>query len=206
MLLYGKRDNTNAGRCTKSGSKKNNSHKRKYHGKKKRECDENNKTDVQAQNVVKKNNLQDTGLSTEILSSSLATVCSSKIIDIEMDPSASLSLPVTASSPISGYRLIDMSVLADAFMLLSCPECDSIHYLKLCDIRDKQKPLQDFCNSFASKLCGAADSAHVGVSVGSVKGSHPWMELYQPYLLIVKKSLIKQFYLKVAKAVPECRR
>ena len=127
MLLYGKRDSTNASRCTKSGSEKNYSHKRKYHGKKKRECDENNKTDVQAQNVVKKNNLQDTGLSTEILSSSLATVCSSKIIDIEMDPSASLSLPVTASSPISGYRLIDMSVLADVFMLLSCPECDSIH-------------------------------------------------------------------------------
>ena len=69
MLLYGKRDSTNAGRCTKSGSEKNYSHKRKYHGKKKRECDENNKTDVQVQNVVKKNNLQDTGLSSEILSS-----------------------------------------------------------------------------------------------------------------------------------------
>ena len=35
-------------RCTKSGSKKNYSHKWKYHEKKKkRECDENNKNDLQ---------------------------------------------------------------------------------------------------------------------------------------------------------------
>ena len=51
---------------------------------------------------------------------SSATACSSNIIDIEMDPLASLSVPATPSSPISGYRLIDMSILADVFMLLSC--------------------------------------------------------------------------------------
>ena len=36
------RDNGSAGCYTKSLSKNNYSHKRKYHGKKKRECDENN--------------------------------------------------------------------------------------------------------------------------------------------------------------------
>ena len=48
---------------TKSRSKKNYSHKRKYHGEKHRECDENSKTDLQVQNVVNKNNLRDTEVS-----------------------------------------------------------------------------------------------------------------------------------------------
>ena len=87
---YRKRDSGNAGRCTKSRSKKNYSHKRKYHGKKKRECDENNKIDLLVQNVVNNNNLQDTEVSTEIISSSTATAGSSRIIDIDMDPPASL--------------------------------------------------------------------------------------------------------------------
>ena len=124
---YRKRDSSNAGRCTKSRSKKNYSDKRKYHGKKKRECDENNKTDLQVQNVDGKNNLQDTEVSTEIILLSTATACSSKIIDMEMDPPVSLSVSVTTvSSPISGYWLIDMSILADLFMLLSCPGYHSI--------------------------------------------------------------------------------
>ena len=48
-----KRDSGHADRCTKSRSNKNYSHKPKYHGKKKREYDENNKTNLQVQNVVK---------------------------------------------------------------------------------------------------------------------------------------------------------
>ena len=54
---YRKRDSGNGSRCTKSGSKKNYSHKRKYYGKKKRGCDENSKTDLRVQNVVNKNNI-----------------------------------------------------------------------------------------------------------------------------------------------------
>ena len=100
---YRKRDNRNAGRCAKSRSKKNYFHKQKYHGKKKRECDENSKTDLQVQNVVTKNNLEDTEVSTEVISSSTVTACSSKTIDIEMDLPASLYVPTTPSSPISGY-------------------------------------------------------------------------------------------------------
>ena len=110
----------------------NYSHKQKYHGKKKKESYENYKTDLQVQNVVNKNNLQDTEVSTEIISTSTATTCSSKIIDIEIDPPTSLwSVPRTASSPILEYWLTDISIVADVFMLLSCPGCHSVQCLKL---------------------------------------------------------------------------
>ena len=64
---YRKQDSSNAGLFTKFVIKKNYSHKRKYHGMKKRECDVNNKTNMQVQNVVDKNNLEDTEVSAEIL-------------------------------------------------------------------------------------------------------------------------------------------
>ena len=48
------------------------------------------------QNVVDKNNFQDTEVSTEIISSSTATAYNSKVIYIEMDPPTSLSVIVTA--------------------------------------------------------------------------------------------------------------
>ena len=98
-----KRDSGNAGRCTKSRSKKSLKRIKRYHWKKKRECDENSKTDLQMQNVVTKNNLEDTEVSTEVISSSTVTACSSKTIDIEMDLPASLYVLTTPSSPISGY-------------------------------------------------------------------------------------------------------
>ena len=46
----------------------------------------------------------------KLYSSSKAAACNSKIIVIEMDPPRSLSVSVTASSPISGYRLINRHV------------------------------------------------------------------------------------------------
>ena len=61
----------------------------------------------------------------------------------------------------------------------------------------------------ASKLGGAADNADVGVSVDRTwqrKGFTSLNGFIKPYLLIVEKSLIQQFYPKVAKAVPKCRR
>ena len=102
-------------------------------------CDENNKTDLQVQNVVNKNNLQDTEVSTEIISSPTAATCSSKSIDIQMDPPPSLSAPTTASSPISGYQLINITISADVFILLSCPGFHNIQCLKLCDINERKR-------------------------------------------------------------------
>ena len=54
---YIKKDSGNAGQCAKSRSKNNCHHKRKYHGQEERECDVNNKSNVQFQNVESKNNL-----------------------------------------------------------------------------------------------------------------------------------------------------
>ena len=51
------------------------------------------------------------------------------IIDIEKDPPASLSVSAIALSPISGYQLIDMSILTGVFALLSCPGCHRIQFL-----------------------------------------------------------------------------
>ena len=106
---YRKRDSGNADHFLKSWNKKNYSHKRKCHGTKKRECDENIKTDLQLQNVIDKNNRPDTEGSTEIISSSTATASNSKTIDIECNCKCS-----------SIFTNIDMSILGDVFMLLSC--------------------------------------------------------------------------------------
>lgn len=80
-----KRYSGDARRCTKVRSKDNYSQKQKYHEKKNRECDDNNKTVHQVQNVVDKNNLQDTEASTETISSLATTACTLKLIHIEMD-------------------------------------------------------------------------------------------------------------------------
>ena len=89
-----------------------------------------------------------TGITSTEMISSTATACSSKIIDSEMDPPASLSPPTTASSQISGYRLIDMLIFADLLMLLSRGGCHSIHCLKVCGISEKRK----FGKAFATQL------------------------------------------------------
>ena len=62
-----------------------------------------------------------------------------------MDPPASLFVPTAASSPI--LRLIDMSILADVFMLLSCPGYHSIQCIKLNDINEKKPVWQDISSS-----------------------------------------------------------
>ena len=73
-----------------------------------------------------------------IYSSSTATAYNPKIIVTEMDRLASLFVFVTMSSlPILGYRLINMLILADVFMLLSCHECHGFQCFKLCDINEK---------------------------------------------------------------------
>ena len=95
---YGKRDSGNAVRCTKSKSKKNYSHNVMFVG---------NKTDLQVQSAVDKKIFYIPKYLLELYSSSKATARNSKNIVIEMDPPASLSVIITASSLISGYRSIN---------------------------------------------------------------------------------------------------
>ena len=108
----------------------------------------NNKSDLQVQSVADKSTVEDTEVSTEFILST-ATPCSPKIIYIEMDQPASLSVSVTAPSPFSRYQLINMSILVDVFLLLSCPGCHCIQCLKLCDIKEKSQVCHDICNSVA---------------------------------------------------------
>ena len=58
------------------------------------------------QSVVDKKNFNIPKYLLELYSSSKATACNSKSIVIEMDPLASLSVSITASSLISDYRSI----------------------------------------------------------------------------------------------------
>ena len=45
---------------------------------------------------------------------------------------------------------MDVSILADVFMLISCPGYHSIQCLKLCDINERKKNVwQGICNSVA---------------------------------------------------------
>ena len=68
-----------------------------------------------------------------------------------MDPPESLTVRLTtASSPISGYRLIDKSILTDEFLLVSCPGCHGIQCLKLCDNNEKKK--ERFGKTFTTQL------------------------------------------------------
>ena len=102
-----KRNPGNAGRCTKANAKKIYSKKRRYHGKNKKQ---KQLPDLEEALVV--------------------DVHKTKIIDIDVDKAAetpSLSL-------ISGYRMMDMSILADVFASLSCPGCHDTKTLKLRDI------------------------------------------------------------------------
>ena len=66
-----------------------------------------NKTDLQVQSAVDKKIFYISKYLLELYSSSKATARNSKNIVIEMDPPASLSVIITASSLISGYRSIN---------------------------------------------------------------------------------------------------
>ena len=62
-----------------------------------------------------------------------------------MDPPASLS--VSVQQHLHQFqvinRLINMSILANVFMLPSCPVCHGMQCFKLCDINEKRKVWQD---------------------------------------------------------------
>jgi len=132
-----KRDSGNAGRCTKARSKKNYSKKRKFHGKRTVTTKPVVATDDQ---TVEENIDQLTKEPSQPTVADIPpviTASSSKIIDIDTPPTVSSS----TSSSISGYRLIDVSILANVFNSLSCPECRGVKCLMLNDINKKKRGL-----------------------------------------------------------------
>ena len=129
-----KRDCGDAGRCSKSRSKKNYAKKRKYYGGKKATNNTSREKNITIENGP------------QISEATVPTASSSKIINIEVDNTSSLASGSakngqnTLPSP-SGYRLIDMAILAKVFRLVSCPECQDTSSLHLNDIIDKKKGL-----------------------------------------------------------------
>ena len=135
------RDSGNAGRCSKVRSKRNYAKKRKYHGKGKKANNEENVGDnISSQD----NNTQLVELAAE--TTNITTASSSKIIDIPVEDTATSSstkglLYQQTVVPPSGYRLIDISILANIFRVVCCPECKDTKTLQLSDINDEKKGL-----------------------------------------------------------------
>ena len=72
------------------------------------------------------------------------TVCSSKMEDIEMNENDRES--------ISGFRLIEMSILSKVLSLLACPNCYNTSSLKLIDVADKKKGLSSYLKVYCDTV------------------------------------------------------
>ena len=147
------RDTGNAGRCVKERSKRKYSKKRRYHGKKRKSNDETSTSlPAAAVNIEELYENEVTDPVSELPPPE--TVSASKIVDI-IEESAPIARDTIASaSPpvISGYRLMDMSILADVFALLSCPGCHDTQCLQLRDIDEKKMGLAR-CLQFQCSSC-----------------------------------------------------
>ena len=155
-----KRDTGDAGRCSKAKSKRVYAKKRKYHGGRKKSTESENVGDRVNENVP------------ETSTETTKTASSSKIVDIEVDNSPAITSATKASTSSSadtpsGYRMIDVSILANIFHLVCCPGCKDDKSLRLSDINSEKKGLarlmQIKCSSclytktfFTSKQIGAS--------------------------------------------------
>ena len=126
-----KREYGNAGRCSKARTKLKYAKKRRYHGKNKRKC-VNNDNDNFSETQTSASN------STDKLAAK-STASSSKVIDVDLPSSNQLNSKPTSS--ITGYRLVDMLILSKVFSLLGCPECHDVDCLKLNDNDENKKGL-----------------------------------------------------------------
>ena len=130
----------NEGRCTKQRSKQKYTKKRTYHEKKKQQPPQQESVVVvEDVPVVDDENVLDLNISIveeeQDLSHTKQTLSETKVVDI--DESGTLE-------DLSGYRLMDISVLGDVFTSLACPECCTINSLHLHDINEKKKGLARF--------------------------------------------------------------
>ena len=72
------------------------------------------------------------------------TVSSSKMEDIEMNENDRES--------ISGFRLIEMSILSKVLSLLACPNCYNTSSLKLIDVADKKKGISSYVKAYCDTV------------------------------------------------------
>ena len=137
-----KRDTADAGRCSKAKSKRVYAKRRKYHGGRKKSNKSENVGDRVNENVPE---IPET--STGITK----TASSSKIVDIEVDnsptiTSATKALTSSKADTPSRYRMIDVSILANIFQLVYCPGCKDDKSLRLSDIGSEERTSKTHAN------------------------------------------------------------
>ena len=64
---------------------------------------------------------------------------------------------------ISGFRLIEMSILSKVLSLLACPNCYNTSSLKLTDVADKKKGLSSYLKVYCDD-CIFAHNLHLSCS------------------------------------------
>ena len=137
----------NAGRCTKARSKARYARKRRFHGKiKSRNATIEQEQPVKqtttmspptsnATTVTNRSDTTNKSPSTTAKSgTSSKTISDAKVIDL-------LSDKVVDDTEISGYRLVDASILSLIFKSLCCPDCKNGDCLQLYDLASKKKGL-----------------------------------------------------------------
>ena len=123
---YRKRDSGDAGRCLKVYAKK-----RRYHGKKKSHSTAN---DIGVEETI--TGVDQPTNDNVALPDPVQTASSSKVVDID-----SPIHQIATSIPSGGYRLIDITILANVFAQLSCPGCHATTTLEFNDTDSKKKGL-----------------------------------------------------------------
>ena len=174
------RSKGDSGRCKKQRCKQSYSKKRKYHGEKKKQTDD---VDVHIEEASASDADFTVGSSSntiEKLSEDVQelpevvhtqTISAAKVVDIEIEPTTEV---------LSGYRLMDVSILADVLLSLVCPECVSTNSLHLKDINEKKKGLARYfqlqCTvcPYTKDFCS---SKQINRTTGNNKGGGKFMEV-----------------------------
>ena len=153
-----KRTQGDAGRCKKQRSRQRYAKKRRFHGKKKQEVvsevedlsplehqEQQEETVVIQSEEAGKDGPSELPPQSESAEkdgpSQPPTISEVKVIDIDIDMEQQQQ---TNSDAPSGYRLIDVSILADVFCQLSCPECCATNSIQLEDVSERKKGLARF--------------------------------------------------------------
>lgn len=166
------RSKGDSGRCSKQRTKQAYGKKRRHHSKKKKQTDDiavQDDTDFSVgSSSTTTEELPEVVVQEEIISAEIEptteeltevvekeTISASKVIDIDIE------IDESTTEILTGYRLMDISILADVFLCMACPECLSTNSLILNDINEKKKGLaryfqiqctgcpyiKDFCSS-----------------------------------------------------------
>ena len=146
-----------AGRCTKQRSKKVYAKKRKTPNKNKKQAA--TKQPVSDVNIVEVEPNCSTEANEVESIESTKTASTEKVVDIEV--------PEVKEQPISGFRLLEMTILSKVLSILACPDCKNTFSLSLYEIVSQKIGL----SSYLSIKCDVCDFSHQFYSSPSVTSS-----------------------------------